>query len=87
MIWVDKIETHTDDDDDGDDNDDIYIMVKCVCLSVCHEKVNILKGFCFLSVSRHFPYSRNFVLFPVSTHFWKILEGKNVDDADDDGDG
>ena len=21
MIWVDKIETHTDDDDDGDDND------------------------------------------------------------------
>ena len=67
-----------DDDDDGDDDgdDDIYVMVKCLCVCVS-QKWLLLKGFGRFPVSRHFqnsvtpplPYSKDFVVSPISRHF------------------
>ena len=43
------------------DGDDLYI-IGAVCVSVC------LSRKCLLSVYRHFPYSRYFVISPVYRH-------------------
>ena len=57
---------------------DTFEYGKCLETGEMIKSFHHFKGFCRFTVSRHIPYLKDFVVSPVSRHFWKRLEGWKV---------